>query len=94
MILLRTNPNETRILRIGYTQEVKTNQAMYILTTTASWGKPFQQAYYELHVPFDIQVDSISYVPDKIQQVGGLFIYIFERQNFMPDRDFIIYFSR
>ena len=94
MVLLSIYPKETRILRIGYTQEIKSNKAMYILTTTAAWGKPFQQAYYELHVPFDIKVDSISYVPDKIQQVGGLYIYIFERKNFMPDRDFVVYFWR
>jgi hypothetical protein len=93
MVQLSISPKETSVLRIGYTQELKAGTAMYILTTTAAWGKPFQQAYYELHVPFDIQVDSISYVPDKIQQVGGLYIYIFEKENFMPDRDFVIYFS-
>lgn len=94
MVLLSMFPEQTRIIRIGYTQEIRSNKAKYILTTTAAWGKPFQQAYYELHVPFDIKVDSISYVPDKIQQVGGLYIYIFEKENFMPDRDFVIYFSR
>mgnify|MGYP001819019980 CR=1 FL=1 len=93
-IKLFIRPSKSTILRIGYTQEIHSNKAIYILTTTAAWGKPFQQAYYELHVPFDINIDSLSYTPDKIQQVGGLYIYIFERNNFMPDRDFEIYFSK
>lgn len=92
-IKLLIHPGKSTTLRIGYTQALKSSKAIYILTTTAAWGKPFQQAYYELHVPFDIKIDSISYEPDEIQQVGGLYIYIFERWNFMPDRDFEIYFS-
>ncbi len=92
-IYLHIYPKQIKVLRIGYTHELLSNKAIYILTTTAAWGKPFKEAYYELHVPFDIQVDSMSYEPDEIQQVGGLYIYIFKRRNFMPEKDFEIYFS-
>ncbi|MEA3477480.1 MAG: hypothetical protein U9R60_04820 [Bacteroidota bacterium] len=93
IISLDILPKQSKVLRIGYSHELKADQATYILSTTSEWGKPFQQAYYELHVPFDIQVDSLSYEPDEIQQVGGLYIYIFKRRNFMPEKDFEIYFS-
>ncbi|MBU2651893.1 MAG: DUF4424 family protein [Bacteroidetes bacterium] len=85
-------PYSQRAYFIGYTQELKSGHARYILTTTLQWKKPFELANYKLWVPLGIQIDSLSYPPDKIDTVKEYVIYNWSKTNFMPDRDFEAWF--
>jgi len=87
-------PDEWTKILIGYTQKVLGDQVEYILTTTQAWGEPFAEADYTLIVPDEITIDSISYQPDLIKKDSGQRIYYFHRENFMPDREFEVYFGR
>ena len=77
------------VLQISYHQALKGKQAEYIIMTTHSWGKPFEQANYELIVPVDMKLSSFSIAPDESMDAGRYKLYYWEKRNFMPDRNFI-----
>ena len=85
-------PNESKIYRIAYHQQLRANKALYILTTTKRWGKPFERASYELLVE-NLDVDSLSYIPDKVEVFNDSTKFYWDKENFMPDRDFEVFFS-
>lgn len=82
-----------RKIRIYYRQELKENKAEYILKTTQNWGKPLETADYTLTIPDKIKIDSISYPADKIIQINASLIYYWSKKNFLPQKDFLIYFK-
>lgn len=86
-------PYGQRVYFIGYTQRLKSGHARYILTTTQQWKKPFELANYKLWVPITLHVDSLSYPPDETDTVKEHIIYKWTRVNFMPDRDFEIWYK-
>ncbi len=94
MIRLEIKPKESTIIFIGYTQEILKEKAEYILSSTKSWGKPLKQVSYTLIVPQSIAVDSLSYIPDHSKIESGNMIYYYYKEDFMPDREFEIYFGR
>ena len=78
--------NDTVSYNIAYRQPIaKINE--YILLTTHAWGKPLQKVKYSLKVNDGIEVEEISYAPDSITASG---IRKWEKQNFMPDKNFIV----
>lgn len=85
--------SETLFL-IRYYQILKSNQARYILLSTQSWDKPLSQANYKLIIPQKVKIATFSYSPDKEFIKDDEKIYIWQKENFMPDRDFIIQFKK
>jgi len=85
-------PNDTALFQIGYRQKLKSDSAVYILTTTKAWGKPLAWAEYKLVVPDYLIIKKFSYPPDKQYKVEGYIIYYWRKENFMPDKDMIFYF--
>ncbi len=83
--------NEISVYRIAYSQQLRGNMAMYILTTTQQWGEAFEQATYELIVE-NIQIDSLSYIPDKTEVFTDSTMFYWGKKNFMPDRNFEVFF--
>jgi hypothetical protein len=79
---------------IFYRQKLYGNKAEYILTTTKYWEKPLQVANFQLEIPNHIKIDSLSYEPDSIYVNKGISKYFWQRNDFMPDRNFIILFDR
>mgnify|MGYP000429280621 FL=1 len=82
------------MIRIGYTQELKGSKAEYILMSTKSWGQSLTEVNYTLITPHDLKVDSLSYPPDFSNDKSGKTIYYYHKENFMPDREFEIFFSK
>ncbi len=91
MFNMDLKPNEEQIVRIGYRQEINSNTALYILTTTQLWNKPFDMVNYTLTVE-RYKIDSLSYVPDKVEMIDNTTIFYWHKKDFMPDKDFIIKF--
>ena len=91
---LKLGPMEEATYRISYVQRLKSNVARYIITTTKQWGKELEAATYRLVVPASIQLDSISILPDTMITTGSHHYFLWDRQNFMPEVDFIFQFSR
>lgn len=94
LIRLEIKPKESTMIFIGYTQEILKEKAEYILSSTKSWGRPLKQVSYTLIVPQSIAVDSLSYIPDHSKIESGNTIYYYYKEDFMPDREFEIYFGR
>lgn len=94
-IMFRVNvpAKDTAKYVIGYRQQTKGNEALYILTTTQNWGKPFEYVSYRLSVN-GLAVDSLSYIPDKVSISGDNTIFYWEKRDFMPRRDFVVQFTR
>jgi hypothetical protein len=82
--------HDTTVCRIGYRQSLNGHSARYILTTTQSWGKPFKEVSYS--VISNLKHLKFNYKPDSIQKKGRGKMYRWHKTNFMPDKDFIIYF--
>jgi len=80
--------------KIFYRQKIFGNKAEYILNTTKSWKKPLEKANYELMIDVDYVIDSVSYMPDSAAIIGNFQHFYWNRQDFMPDKNFIIYFNK
>ena len=94
IVNLQIDAGKTTMIRIGYTQQLMGNRAEYILLSTKSWGKSLKEVNYILIAPSDMKIDSLSYPPDFSNDKSGKAIYYYHKENFMPDKDFEVYFSR
>lgn len=94
MINLDVKAETVTKIRIGYTQELLGNKAEYILTSTNSWGQSLKEVNYTLMAPEGLRIDSLSYPPDFSNTKSGKTIFYYHKENFMPDREFDVYFSR
>lgn len=86
-------PNEEAAYHIIYRQKLKTNEARYIILTTQKWGKPFETAKYRLETPPNLNLTHISITPDSTSQQQSKRVYLWQRQNFMPEADFEFFFD-
>ena len=91
---IQIEPDSTAVYRICYRQELKGEKAEYILTTTQTWGRPFEQVNYTLTFPRELSLDSLSYIPDSLREESNRYIFFWYKENFMPDRNFEIHFSK
>jgi len=82
-------PKDTVDLNIFYRQKAATKNT-YIITSTQTWGKPLETAVYSLTTPTDLLIKSLTYTPDSIAEVHGKRVFMWERHQFMPVRDFEI----
>jgi len=79
--------------RIRYGQKLVSNEAMYIITTTQEWDLPFEKAIYTFTFPKSFTINSITIPPDSIETSADKTVYYWEREDFMPDVDFIFKFT-
>ena len=94
IINLEIDAGETTMIRIGYTQELTGNKAEYILMSTKSWGQSLKEVNYTLIAPHELKIDSLTYPPDFSNDKSGKAIFYYHKENFMPDKEFEVYFSR
>ena len=91
---IQIDPDSIAVYRICYRQELKDKKAEYILTTTQTWSRPFEQVNYKLIFPKRLKLDSLSYMPDSLREESNRYIFFWHKENFMPDRNFEIRFSK
>ena len=72
---------------LDYQQQIRTTRAVYIITSTASWGKPLEDATYRFIVPFNYNNIVTWPEPDTIIRQDDYFEYISHKTDFMPHRD-------
>ncbi len=77
---------------IEYQQQLKSNEAKYILTTTQSWKQALKQAHFKLLTSPELVIKSFLYPPDQTIEIEGKILYIWQKEQFMPRKDFIITF--
>jgi hypothetical protein len=79
-------------IQISYKQPLRSDQAEYILETTQVWGKPFEEATYQLIVPSYITIQSFSITPSDSIMTGFDKVYTWEKYNYMPEQNMIFKF--
>lgn len=82
--------NSTAQYYISYRQKLLGNKAKYIFTTTSTWGKPLESAVFQLTFPKNLTIDSLSMLPDSLQENDNEYTLFWEKENFMPREDFVI----
>jgi len=78
--------------RIFFQQWIKDKTFKYILTSTQTWGKSLEFANFELQVPANLVVDSLSYPPDSTDFLGEIKHYYWKKKDFLPGNDFEVVF--
>jgi len=78
--------------RVYFRQRLEESHFKYILNSTATWGKPLEFANYELRMPVSVAPDSLSYPPDTSFIINDTLYYQWKKTDFMPDRDFEVFF--
>ncbi len=84
---------DTTVAHIGYQQKLIGGKAEYILETTSFWGRGFEQAYYDLTFPKTITIDSLSYLPDDLEETETSYKLIWKKKDFLPFKNFIVEFK-
>jgi hypothetical protein len=86
-------PFSEKCVKIYYKQHHNGSRARYILLTTQKWQKPLELAKYSLITSKNISISHFSISPDRSEDFGETRLYFWNRQQFMPDRDFVIDFT-
>jgi len=73
--------------RLTYQQELGANRAVYIITTTAAWKKPLEEATYYFIAPDSFSNIQTWPLPDTIYIEDGRHVFKSVRYDFMPQRD-------
>jgi len=86
-------PYKTSKYKIFYRQKILNHRAEYILITTHAWHKPFEIVNYNLRFPIDVRIDSITYQPDSIINTKNYIMFKWQKKDFMPDKNLLIWFN-
>lgn len=78
---------------ISYKQKLFENYARYILLSTQSWGEVLKRVEYKLKISDHIRITYFSIEPDGEICLDFGRLYLWQRENFMPDRDLIFEFQ-
>lgn len=87
---LSIEPCDTSIYYIEYSQKIMSDTLHYYLTTTAKWNKPLVEGTYKLIVRKNVNIKSFSFDPDTMYTKEDFKIYLWERHNFTPSKDFVV----
>jgi len=74
-------------VRVVYEQPSFDRSACYILTTTSAWRRPLERADFEIVVPADIEIESLTYEADDLVVRENERVYVITREQFMPAKD-------
>lgn len=90
--IVHLEPADTSLFRIKYRQKLNSDSAVYILKTTKNWGKPLAVAEFKLIIPDSFVIKGFSYPPDQLYEIEKIKIYLWKREQFLPDRNMVFYF--
>ncbi len=84
------DPYMSTKFQISYQQKILKNKCEYILLTTKTWGKPFEQANYQLTLT-DASIASFSIPPDSSSISKNTSRYFWDKHNYMPNANMVYY---
>lgn len=80
---------DTLQIRTVYRQARKTTYGRYIVTTTSAWGRPLENARFEITLPEGAREPEFSF-PFELTDEG---YYLYETTKFLPDVDIIVHWK-
>lgn len=84
---------DTVIARAVYRQQLRTDYARYIVTTTQIWGRALRHAAFAIHLPSGVVPTEFSF-PFVRDEAALAETYRFEADDFFPDRDITVRWAR
>ena len=78
------------IWHLDYRQKILGNKATYILTSTAAWGAPLEEATYKFIVPSSYEDVHVWPEADTVIANGKMIKYEANRSNLMPAQNMTI----
>jgi hypothetical protein len=87
------NMADTLEVRAIYRQELRTTYARYIVTTVRLWGRPLEQARFEIYLPEGTRPLEFSY-PFELSGSEERPFYVYDTTQFMPEQDIIVRWAR
>lgn len=91
---LNAIPDSETTINISYLQRILSDTMKYILTTTQQWKHPLEKAEYKILLPLEFELKSLSLNPYQIDSDSAHNIYYINKENFMPETDLIVAWSR
>lgn len=91
-VVFRILADPIQPILISYHQRLNSNRAKYILLTTNYWQKPLKQVDYKLVTNLDFSITSFSIQPDKKIEIDNKKVYLWHKENFTSQKDFVIEF--
>ena len=73
--------------RLDYSQKLKANRAVYIITSTAAWHKPLEEATYYFKASETFTDIEIWPEADTTYRENGNIVFKCRREDFMPEQD-------
>lgn len=73
-----------------YSQKTKKNYFEYILVTTATWGKPLDEAWYNIKIHNSLKLIGLSVPYNNVEKAGNFIIYHAYRKDYMPKKNIVI----
>lgn len=77
---------DTVVVEAVYRQALRTEYARYIVTTTRAWGQPLRHAAFTIRLPDGATPLAFSF--PFTRREGA--VYVYETDDFYPDRDIIV----
>ncbi len=87
MIGIPLVPKQITTWNLDYRQRILASKATYVLTSTAAWGKPIEEATYRFIVPDSLKDIRFWPEPDTVIDKDNKCEYRAQRSNFMPTRN-------
>jgi hypothetical protein len=94
LFLVDFSKNSDISVQISYKQPLLGNQAKYILETTKVWGKPIEEAFYQLITPANIVITRFAIPPHDSIITNLEKIYTWEESDYMPERNMVFEFEQ
>jgi hypothetical protein len=82
---------DTTLVRAVYHQELLGPYARYVVTTTNIWNRPLEHARFEVFLPESARAPEFSFPFAPPEEPGAPYIY--EAEDFLPDRDITVRWS-
>jgi hypothetical protein len=86
-LMVPIKANSTAAWYLEYEQKLKAKKATYIITSTAMWNKPLEEAAYYFKVPERYRNVVTFPEADTIYNREGFRIYKSQKYDFMPEQD-------
>lgn len=91
---VRLRPDGPTVLEVFYEQLCLDGSACYILTSTSMWRRPLERADFEIYIPSDLELRSMTYTADETIQNDDGEIHRFTRTQFQPERDLCLHWRQ
>jgi hypothetical protein len=78
------------IVHVAYEQRCLIDAACYILTSTAAWEAPLEQADFEIRVAEGLELEWCAYEITETSEDRRVRVHRFGRTDFMPEKDLCV----